>query len=196
MTNGNCTEIKMSLINNIKRKAVHERNIQCKGYLREDGLWDIEAHLTDEKMHNMHSVERGEIPAGEKIHDMWLRLTVDETLLIHHAEASTEMAPYSICSGVNPWYQKLEGKKIAPGWNLMVKKLFIGVNGCTHLTELLGVIATVAIQTIFPYLNMQEMDTNTPRKLTPGLANSCHGYNTNGEIIARFWPESAQKIPN
>jgi len=179
----------MSLINNIKRKLIHERNIQCRGYLRDDGLWDIEAHLTDEKSHNMHSVERGEIVAGDKIHDMWLRLTVDETLLIHHAEASTELAPYSICSGANPWYQKLEGKKIAPGWNLMVKKLFIGVNGCTHLTELLGVIATVSIQTIFPYLEMQKKDDEMPRKLPPGLANSCHGYNTKGEIIARFWPD-------
>jgi len=179
----------MSFINDIKRKPVHTRNIQCIGYLREDGLWDIEAHLTDEKMHNMHSVERGEILAGEHIHDMWLRLTVDEELLIHQAEASTKLAPYSICSGANPWYQKLVGKKIAPGWNLMVKKLFIGVNGCTHLTELLGVIATVAIQTTFPYRNMQHADSKIPRKLTPGLANSCHGYNTNGEIIARFWPE-------
>jgi len=179
----------MSLINNINRKLIHERNIQCRGYLRDDGLWDIEAHLTDEKSHNMHSDERGEIVAGDKIHDMWLRLTVDETLLIHHAEASTELAPYSICSGANPWYQKLEGKKIAPGWNLMVKKLFIGVNGCTHLTELLGVIATVSIQTMFPYLGMQKKDDEMPRKLPPGLANSCHGYNTKGEIIARFWPD-------
>ncbi len=179
----------MSLINNINRKPIHQRNIQCIGYLRDDGLWDIEAHLTDEKNHNMQSVERGEIVAGEKIHDMWLRLTVDEKLLIHRVKASTELAPYSICNGANPWYQKLEGKNIAPGWNLMVKKLFIGVNGCTHLTELLGVIATVAIQTIFPYLNMQKIDDQQNNKLPAGLANSCHGYNTKGEIIARFWPD-------
>ncbi len=179
----------MSLINEINRELIHKRNVQCYGYLREDGLWDIEAHLTDIKTHNMQSAERGEITAGEKIHQMWLRLTVDESLLIHHVEASTEIAPFSICSGANPWYQSLVGKRIAAGWNLMVKKMFLGVNGCTHLTELLGVMATTAIQTIFPYLGMQSKAEDSPGQLASGLPNSCHGFNTKGEIIARFWPE-------
>ncbi len=102
----------MSIEVKVNRKQIHQRNIECCGYLREDGLWDIEAHLTDVKQHAISSAQRGEIPAGDKIHEMWLRLTVDEKLLIHEVEASTEMAPFSICAGTNEWYKKLEGKKL------------------------------------------------------------------------------------
>ena len=31
------------------RRLMHTRSIECRGYEREDGLWDIEAHLVDTK---------------------------------------------------------------------------------------------------------------------------------------------------
>ena len=39
----------MPLPNPVPRKLMHTRAIECNGYEREDGLWDIEAHLTDTK---------------------------------------------------------------------------------------------------------------------------------------------------
>jgi len=34
---------------------MHRRQIDCRGYRREDGLWNIEAHLTDVKSYEIES---------------------------------------------------------------------------------------------------------------------------------------------
>ncbi len=31
------------------RQLMHNRAIECRGYQREDGMWDIEGHLVDTK---------------------------------------------------------------------------------------------------------------------------------------------------
>ena len=59
------------------REPLHIRTISCIGYLREDGLWDIEGHLTDTKTYGFTNDHRGQVEAGNPVHDMWIRLTVD-----------------------------------------------------------------------------------------------------------------------
>ena len=43
------------------RKLEHLRDIQLRGYVREDGLVDIEAHLTDTKTYGFPSEHRGQV---------------------------------------------------------------------------------------------------------------------------------------
>jgi len=38
----------------------------------------------------------GEIKAGEPVHGMWLRITIDDHLLVHAAESWTEYSPFNI----------------------------------------------------------------------------------------------------
>ncbi len=181
----------MTLSTPVTRKPVHDRQISCHGYLRDDGLWDIEAKLIDVKHHPLITAQRGTIPTGEKVHHLWLRLTFDHHLKVHFAEANTEIGPFSTCREVNPWYKTLVGMSIKPGWTKKVKQMFAGKRGCTHLTELLPVIATTAIQTIYPYLDMRhEVEPSDARQLSSLLHNSCHSFNTEGEMVRQFWPES------
>ncbi len=65
------------------RVPVHSRDIACCGYRRTDGLWDIEARMTDRKGYAVHNDYRT-VDAGAPFHDMALRVTVDDTLLIPH----------------------------------------------------------------------------------------------------------------
>ena len=37
----------MPLSTSAPRQLMHNRAIECRGYQREDGLWDIEGHLVD-----------------------------------------------------------------------------------------------------------------------------------------------------
>ena len=37
------------------REPIHTRAIDLRGYRREDGLWDIEGHLTDVKCYDFES---------------------------------------------------------------------------------------------------------------------------------------------
>ena len=67
----------MSLpVTEVERELLHTRRVRYEGYKRADGLWDIEAHLTDVKNHD-YKLKTGVRRAGQPIHDMWLRITVD-----------------------------------------------------------------------------------------------------------------------
>jgi hypothetical protein len=160
--------------------------VQCHGYRRQDGLWDIEGHLVDTKTYTFTNRERGEIKPGEPIHEMWLRLTVDDELLIHQVEAATDASPFSICGDVTERFKQLRGLKISRGWRRKVDHLLGGVNGCTHLVELLGPVATTAFQTIFP-IKSRRKDAHTDGKKPPML-DSCHALATDGEIVRLHWP--------
>ena len=66
----------------VDRELVHDRTIVCRGWRRSDGNWDIEGHLVDTKTYGFPNEFRGQVQAGEPIHDMWLRLTIDADMTI------------------------------------------------------------------------------------------------------------------
>ena len=98
------------------RHHLHTRKISCNGYRRDDGLWDIEGHLVDTKSYGYLDRDDAEVAPETPIHDMWIRLTVDNKLLIHKSEAKTDSSPYPLCAAVNPDFSQLEGITIGPGW--------------------------------------------------------------------------------
>ena len=71
------------------RKPLHNREISCKGFHRSDGLWEIEGRLTDRKNYSFENETRGTVNAGDPVHDMWIRITLDDNLLIINVEAAT-----------------------------------------------------------------------------------------------------------
>jgi hypothetical protein len=169
------------------RKKIHRRSIECHGYQRDDGLWDIEGHLIDTKTYTFKNRDRGDIPAGEPVHEMWLRLTVDGELLIHEVEAVTDWGPFSICPAITEQFKALEGLRIGPGWRRQVKELVGGVNGCTHLAELIGPVATTAFQTIYPI--RARRDDNNYNNKKPIFIDSCHALASNSEVVKTHWPK-------
>lgn len=170
------------------RKHIHTRAIQCLGYHRDDGLWDIEARLTDTKTYSFGNNDRGGINAGEAIHDMLIRITVDGEFVIKRAEAVTESGPFSVCPAVNSAFHQLEGVSIAPGWRKSVLQCFGGVKGCTHLTELmLGPIATTAFQTIRG--SRQGADGPDKEATATRIVDTCHALASDGPVVEREWPD-------
>ena len=104
------------------RELIHQRHIECQGYRRDDGLWDIEGHLVDTKTYSFPNHDRGEITSGEPIHEMWLRLTVDEDFIIRGVEALTDYGPYRICPDATHSFDELKGIQIRPGWRKEINK--------------------------------------------------------------------------
>jgi hypothetical protein len=176
------------------REPIHTRRIECQGYLRQDGLWDIEGRLTDGKSYSFKNEHRGEVKIGDFIHEMWLRLTVDDTLTIVAVEAATDNSPFAICPAILPDFQNLKGLKIVKGFNAKVFELFGGVRGCTHHVELIGRLATVAFQTIFPYRNRMSAKSGEPahENRRSRLLNTCHAFADTGELAKKLWPEQAK----
>lgn len=169
------------------REPIHQRVVQCHGYRRDDGLWDIEGYLRDTKSYTFTNHDRGDITPGAPIHEMWLRLTIDDEFLIHAAEATLDYGPYNICPRIAPNFKRLQGLRITPGWRRQANQLVGGVNGCTHLRELLGPIATTAFQTIYPILSRERRSAGTRQK--PPLLGTCHAYAPDSEVVRRLWPE-------
>ncbi|HUN52369.1 MAG TPA: DUF2889 domain-containing protein [Candidatus Sulfotelmatobacter sp.] len=170
------------------REQFHNRTLDIKGYRRQDGLWDIEGHLRDVKPAAVDRAEPGRA-AGEPIHEMWLRLTIDEMLLIREAEASTERSPYRICPDAAPNFSRLAGIRIGPGWMRAVRQRVGGVHGCTHLVEMLGQMATTAMQTLWTVNEAKRVAAPADgRHPPPGLLNSCHAYDQSREVVRERYP--------
>ena len=187
-----------------EREHLHTRAIKIKGYRRSDGLYDIEAHLTDAKSFGQTNYDRGYIEPGEPIHDMWLRLTVDDTMLIVKAEAVSDKTPYVMCPTAAPNFSRLEGQRIKAGFLRDANHLVGGPVGCTHLRELLQQMATTAFQAISPSKVKREMaarnepeppgsdkvDARITEKMggAPKILNTCLAYSEAGPLVKRRWP--------
>ena len=169
------------------REKQHIRDYRVEGFRREDGLWDIEAHMTDVKTYGFPNAHRGHIEAGEPLHDMWIRMTLDEDFVVQSVEAATEAAPYGLCPEIAPNFARMAGVKLGPGWNRAIKERLGGVEGCTHLRELMAAMATVAFQTMYPVLIRKAKENPKPGK--PALLDTCHAYRSDGPVTKMNWPE-------
>ncbi|NYZ14683.1 DUF2889 domain-containing protein [Azospirillum sp. RWY-5-1] len=189
----------MPLSPSADREPIHTRRITCRGYRRADGLWDVEGQLTDVKTYDFQTEECGLREPGDPIHEMWVRLTLDDDFIVRGVEAVTDKSPYLSCGVVTSKFQSLVGLTIRSGWTRAVKERLGGPQACTHLVELLGPIATTAFQTIYPVLAREQADrarqdraagrTAPPRRGRPALLNMCHIFASDGPVTRDLWPE-------
>jgi len=179
----------MALSKASSRQLLHTRDIRCQGFRRDDGLWDIEGRLIDTRTEPMETFGRGRIEPGEHLHEMWLRMTVDNHLTVIDIEAHTEKAPYPACPNFPDRFGKLIGERIEPGWTAKVRLLLGGRLSCTHLVELLGPLATTAVQTIYAWRG-EATDEHVDDVIPPvEFMNTCHSLAAGGEAARHLWPE-------
>jgi len=176
----------LSLSRPVEREPIHHRRIDCRGYRRSDGLWDIEGRLVDTKSYPFENALRGRVEPGEALHDMSIRLTLDDRLTVIRVEAITDAAPFAACPAITPAFRSLEGLTIGPGWRRAVQSRLGGIKGCTHLVELLGPVATTAYQTIYSWRARQDPAIDDVRP--PPHLNTCHALARDGEAVRLHWP--------
>lgn len=178
------------------RDHFHTRQIRCDGYARPDGLWEIEATITDTKTYSFPNDWRGEVKPGEAIHGMSMRIAYDDDYVIREAEAAMEFSPFETCAAVAPNFSRLVGLKIGAGFNRKVKEVLGGTAGCTHLVELLAPMATVAFQTTAGGARrrreqLYDMPVKSKAQDTPtvpGLLDACHSWDSRGPNVKKFLP--------
>lgn len=164
----------------VARKPMHTRRVEYQAYERDDGLWDIEARLIDVKPFDC-PLESGVRPGGTPIHDMWVRITIDDDLTIVAAEAASSQVAYpGYCDRINPAYSKLVGLNLLMSFRRRVGELFGGIEGCTHITEMLGMLPTAAIQSNY----RKPLDEATK----PFQLDHCHALVTTGAAVVRYYP--------
>jgi len=168
----------------VERELTHTRRVRYEGYKRADGRWDIEAHLTDVKNHDFH-LRTGVRRAGQPIHDMWLRLTIDRGFNVVDALASSDAVPYPDgCEHAAPGYRKLIGLCLLKDFRRQFFELLGRTKGCTHLTEMLAGMPTAAIQTFAGEMKEDRDDGTRPFQL-----DQCLALDTASETVLRWYPK-------
>jgi hypothetical protein len=178
------------------RKLVHERRVVTRGFLRDDGLWDIEGEIIDEKGYDSVDRERGTLPAGAPYHNMCARLTVDNDLRIHAVATSMPATPFAYCPGANEPTQRLVGISLTRGFRRAVEDAIGGVQSCTHLKDLIMSMATTAYQTIYSYQSqfMPELARATFNEETPPFfIDRCRTWERSTPVVALYYPKFYRK---
>lgn len=178
----------MPLTTPTRRQLAHTRVVTCHGYQRDDELWDIEGRIVDTKPYRFQNRDRGGwIEADEALHDMSIRLTVNLELEVIDVDAVIDHSPYNYCKSVSTVARNLIGLRIAPGWTQKSKTAMGSNRGCTHLTELLGPVATTAIQTIASA--KMQLDKGKRSGSSNAFLDSCHTYAADSPVVKLHWPE-------
>ena len=178
----------MPLTEPAPRKLAHTRVVTCQGYQRDDGLWDIEGRIVDTKPYRFQNRDRGGwIEADEALHDMCIRLTINLDLEVIDVDAVIDYSPFNYCKSVSQVARNLIGLQIAPGWTQKSKRAMGANRGCTHLTELLGPVATTAIQTIASAKS--RLGQAKARRSSNVFLDSCHTYASDSPVVKLHWPE-------
>ncbi|HJV25377.1 MAG TPA: DUF2889 domain-containing protein [Aromatoleum sp.] len=172
------------------RQKVHVRQISVEGYRREDGMLELDACLTDTKEID-YPLASGVRKAGDPVHQMRVRVTLDADFTIVDAEACSDWVPYvGGCDTIGPDYQRLVGLNLVRGFRRIVGEMFADVRGCSHLTELLSSLPTAAIQTFATFRRDNEDSAEKPFQL-----DRCHALDCSGETVRLYYPKWYRAAP-
>ena len=170
----------------VTREELHHREVDLRFFRRSDALYEVEGRLVDTKTHPFRRMlALGETPPGQHLHDISVRLVLDSDLLVHAADAVMSATPFSICPGASRTLEPLVGLSIGAGWNKRIRELLGGAASCTHIVELLGPMATTAIQGLAPQraATIGEPGNDAQRR---AWVDSCYAFAANGQVVARL----------
>lgn len=170
----------------VARQPLHRRAVQVDAFQREDGLFELEARLTDTKSYPVEILGTAREP-GDPVHDMVLRITLDDRYTIVAAVADSISVPIpGTCDVIGPRYERLVGLNLLRGFRKAVHDRLGRTQGCTHLTELTAVLPTAALQA-FAHLTRHASQTDPSEP--PFFIGHCHAYDRSGEVVRRHYPQ-------
>lgn len=163
------------------RHQVHTRRITFQVYRRDDGLWDIEAELHDSKTHPLELLGERTWQAGETIHGIQLRVTVDADMVVREIAAAMNDVPNGNCQHALPPLDGMVGATLGPGWRKAIEQNLGGIRGCAHVRELLFNVATAAIQAVPGSLSSH---AHQP----PMHLGQCVTWDFDGPLVKKLYP--------
>ena len=171
-----------------ERELKHTRDLRVNVYKRTDGLWDVEARLTDRKSADFTLVS-GTRSKDQPVHDMTVCLTIDTHFEVVASTAASHSVPYpGYCDTIGPAYSQLVGLNLLKNFNREVRAKFGKTAGCTHITELTAVMPTAAVQA-FAGESRRSDATNTNATTPPFYIDSCHALARTGAAVKTYYPQ-------
>ncbi|OOG51202.1 DUF2889 domain-containing protein [Polaromonas sp. C04] len=169
------------------RDELHQRQLTMKFWRRSDGLFDAEAHLVDTKPIMFRRLIGEPLAPGAPLHEMWLRIVMDETCLVREVVAASDVTPFRLCQEATASLSVLVGARIGPGWSRTVRERLGGTASCTHLAELMLPLATTALQGLIgtaPHLLEKLGPDGRSRHI-----DSCYAFAAERDVVKTLWPQ-------
>jgi hypothetical protein len=168
----------------------HHRQLDLRFYRRTDGLFEVRGRMTDQKAQPFRrQLADQDTPAGALLHDISVRLVFDRSMRVLAAAASMHATPFVTCTGAEETVAPLVGLTIGAGWNRKVAEVLGGPASCTHIRELLGPMATTALQGLAPdRMARFDGDSAAAHCSRQQKVDSCFAYSSHGEVVAKLWP--------
>jgi hypothetical protein len=168
------------------RQLKHRRQIDVQVFVRDDGLWEADARLSDVKTHDS-ALATGVRAAGQPIHDLVLRLVIDRDLNVVAAGAESLAVPYpGHCDRHGDSYGRLAGLNLLRGFREGARQRVGGALGCTHLTELAQVLPTAVVQAMAGEVIDTRGEHDTADR--PFQLDRCHALRSDGEAVRQHYP--------
>lgn len=172
-----------------ERVLAHTRTTRFHGYERNDGLWDIEAEMIDNKPFAFDLSKDRQLQADEPVHHMCIRVTIDNQLVIHDIATSMQAYPHAPCISADQHMRKMVGCVMGKGWRKSIDTHLGGIAGCTHMRELLYNMATVAFQTLAPKALAYYRDAPAnPKRPPPPHLGGCMTWDFKGPTVQALYP--------
>jgi Protein of unknown function (DUF2889) len=171
----------------VSRELKHTRTLRVDVYHRNDGLWDVEARLSDIKTKDIKLAEEVRV-MGDPIHDMTVCLTINEQFDVLAAKANSNRVPYpGYCEAITPSYGQLVGLNLLKNFNREVRARLSKTSGCTHITELTAVMPTAAVQAFSGEVSRPQ--TLSKADAPPFYIDSCHALMRCGDAVKTYYPK-------
>jgi hypothetical protein len=161
---------------------MHTRRVTYRGFEREDGLWDIEGEMIDTKPFAFYLEGERDWGAEEPVHHMRIRVTLDDGMVIRDIAVAMDGVPHSNCTEAQAPMLRMIGSTMGKGWRRTIEQHLGGIQGCTHLRELLFNMATAAFQT-------RSASFEPPADGRPPMhLGQCMAWDFNGPLVERVYP--------
>jgi len=169
-----------------QRELKHRRQIDVQVFSRGHGLGEVDALLVDTQTRDARMAD-GLRPADTPIHDMLLRLVVNEQLDVLQAGSDTRWMPYAgLCDQQGDAYARLVGLNLLQGFRRQLRERLGHALACTHITELAQVLPTAVVQAFAG----EVIDTRGEAEgaSQPFQIDRCHALRSDGEAVRQHYP--------
>jgi hypothetical protein len=185
---------KLPLSERKSRIPLHRRQITIDAFECDDGRVELEALLVDTKPFDfVLGAERPNVVAGEPIHRIMVRLTVDENAVIQATEIAMDATPYHYCREVETRFN-LNGIKIGNGFAKAVSERIGAADNCWHVQQVLPQMATAYIQATFPATRQRINQLPPDERPAPAMLNTCVGWQSHRAHVRDEHPVYYQSL--
>jgi len=176
------------------RELRHARRILCLAYQRSDGLWEVEAEVSDQKQEMVTFRSREPVKPGEFIHRMTISFLIDGNDLVKDVRAKLLTGPWRECVDAENAYSRLIGIRVVPGFQRVVRERIGRGQGCSHISDVILQVGNTYLQATWPsrVARQRAIDSdarNWSDPLATNFVGECHAWRRGGDALHAEFPE-------